>query len=610
LSGKESMSLEQPNTVKSLPKAKYDKSGSFVLRLFRKAGHLLWLFAKKTAYVAFVVAVVVIILIALNKLAEFMLNKTHMAHVYPENFAMVKRDLTEPSSHYDYDLTPGVCVIQNQLKGNRYEYANNAGFRDPRPISLKKPDDEFRIFLTGGSTAFGLGATGQAAPITNYYYLEHRETISYMLEKILNATAPIPGKNIRVYNTAVWGYSYQHLLLRYVTKLRRYRPDMVVSLDGANELLPVSAPKREWDYFREGQYNEILRQILAYSGPGLASYLTLWLKNNTFLMTLFWSGADTFHTMAGDMRTHQGPAPGQTKDSANPGFTPEERSQMLGERIAAVVRVIEDYHSVLENDSVPHIFALQPLLYLSKKPRHEWEKKIEPLEEHKQYYDVPADKLYEFMIERITDSAQKKPFFLADFSGYFDDVSEWVFTDWCHLTSGANYLIAKELANLIKEHFFQKPLTTGDKIDYKNSFLWNIAMTANVIYAPTPDKPENAIQNILDGYPGIPVYTSKEVPPGEKLELVLDLGHDFMLSRFRMVWDEASVPEEWSVDVSLDGENWNLWIKGDNKDLDNFSWWPGYEYYGAEPIHARYLRYRPLKTDKRHIRLRALSVSR
>ena len=71
--------------------------------------------------------------------------------------------------------------MHNQPKGNRYEFANNAGFRDPRPISLKKPDDEFRIFLTGGSTAFGLGATGEAASLTNFYYIEHRETISHVL---------------------------------------------------------------------------------------------------------------------------------------------------------------------------------------------------------------------------------------------------------------------------------------------------------------------------------------------------------------------------------------------------------------------------------------------
>ena len=89
-----------------------------------------------------------------------------------------------------------------------------------------------------------------------------------MLEKILNATAPIPGKKIRVYNTAVWGYAYQHLLLRYVTKLRQYKPDLVVSLDGANELLPVSMPTKDWDYFREGQYNGILRQIFAYNSWG------------------------------------------------------------------------------------------------------------------------------------------------------------------------------------------------------------------------------------------------------------------------------------------------------------------------------------------------------
>jgi hypothetical protein len=29
-------------------------------------------------------------------------------------------------SHYDYDFVPGVCLEYNILKGNNYEYANNA----------------------------------------------------------------------------------------------------------------------------------------------------------------------------------------------------------------------------------------------------------------------------------------------------------------------------------------------------------------------------------------------------------------------------------------------------------------------------------------------------
>ncbi len=96
------------------------------------------------------------------------------------------------------------------------------------------------------------------------------------------------------------------------------------------------------------------------------------------------------------MRIHRGRAPGQDAKDTKPGFSKEERSRMMAERVGAVVRVIEDYHSVLENDGVPHIFALQPLLYLSKKPRYEWEKEVEAFEEHKQYYDVPTDQLYKY----------------------------------------------------------------------------------------------------------------------------------------------------------------------------------------------------------------------
>ena len=360
---------------------KLESPGTLAGRVFRRLARLLWRATRKIAYIGFIIAAVVFILIGLNKLAEFALSKTYLAYVYPENFGMAKRDLTEPVSHYDYDLRPGVCILHNHPKGNRYEYANNAGFRDPRSISVKKPDDEFRIFLTGGSTAFGLGATGEAAAISNFYYIEHRETISHALEKILNATAPIPGKTIRVYNAAVWGYSYQHLLLRYIAKLRKYKPDLVISFDGVNEINAVTLPVKDWDYFQQGQYNGILRQIFAYNIPGLASYLALWLKNNTFLMTFFWNGADLFQNIETGQRIHTGSLVQQELPLLEK-MTAEERSGMVTENAASVVRVLEDYHSVLENDGVPHIFALQPMLYLSKKPRHENEAKAESLEEN------------------------------------------------------------------------------------------------------------------------------------------------------------------------------------------------------------------------------------
>lgn len=585
-------------------------SARLSVRVIKRLWHFLWSSVKKTAYFAFLFLAVILLFMGLDKAAELALSKSPLAHVYPKDFGMVRKDLTTPVSHYDYDLTPGVCILHNQVKGNRYEYANNAGFRDPRPIPLAKPDDEFRIFLTGGSTAFGLGAAGQAAMVTNFYYIDHRENIAHVLERILNATAPIPGKKIRVYNTAVWGYSYQHLLFRYVTKLRRYRPDMIVSLDGVNEIGPVSVSETDWDYFRQGQYSGIFREIFSYNRTGLGAYTSLWLKNNTFLMTFLWRGMDPFIAMEGGMRMHQAAAQGQDPAPSGSGMSKEERSRMLTENVSAVVRVVEDYHSVLENDGVPHVFALQPLLYLSKKPRHEWEKKVEALEEHKQYYDAPTDQVYKYITERIAESARQNGYFLVDFTEYFDDTSEWVFTDWCHLTAGANYLIARELANIIKEQFLKQPLMEADKVENKDSFFWTHVLPANVIYAPPPDEDENGPKNMLTGYPGPAIYSSKPVAAGERLEIVLDLNKPFALSRLRIVWDDDAVPEEWALDVSLDGETWKTWVQGSDKEIDNFSWWPGYEFYGSKPVQARFLRYRPVKSKDRSISLRCLTVHR
>jgi len=598
---------EVPTDSKSDPKKQHGKVGKVV----RATARGLWFVVRKSLYIVFLLVAVVLILFGLERAAEFALWKSPMSNVYPEDLSLTRKALTKPSSHYDYDLNPGVCLIYNQDKGNRYEYANNAGFRDPRDIFLKKPDDEFRIFLTGGSTAFGLGAAGQSAEQTNNYYLEHRETIAYLLERILNASAPIPGKTIKVYNTAAWGHAYQHLLFRYVAKLRQYKPDLVVSLDGANEIHPVSVPEKDWNYFDQGQFHGILKEILSYTPDGISAYLTLWLKNNTFLMAFIWRGMDPFFSMETGMRMHQSASFGPDHVGKVLGMNLEERSSMVTDNVSSVVRVVEDYHAVLENDGVPHIIALQPMLYLSKKPRHEMEKRVEALEEHRQYYDVPTDGIYEYICERIKESAQRKPYALVDFSKYFDDTAQWVFTDWCHVTAGANYLMAKELANVIKEDFLRVPLTDGDKIDSKEGFFGMPCVGAKVVAAPEALDRENGVQNMLKGYPGPQAYTSKGVGPNEKMEVVLDLNSPQTMSRLRVVWnDESFVPSAWVVDISPDGNSWTPWVEGGNKDLDQYSWWPGYEYFGSAPVKARFLRYRPVSTENRSIGLRSLNVYR
>jgi hypothetical protein len=584
---------------------------------------IVWPVVRIPLYLAFLAGIVVLLLAGLEKMAEYALSRSAASQIYPNRIFMTLKDFTKPVSHYDYDFNPGVCIEYNRLKGNRYEYANNAGFRDPRDISMEKPEDEYRIFLVGGSTAYGLGAVGEAAPAMNFYGIPFRETIAHQMEMILNATAPMPGKRIRVYNTAVWGYAYQHHLMRYVTKLRRYKPDLVVSLDGANEIPPICKLTENWDYFKEGQFNNILQHIFAYNEPGLSSYLTLWLKNNTYLMTYLWGGRDIFQelhqgglegTPEGSWEaTSQGPE--QNAGTAGPQDGRDQelarKSRLADRNVNTVVRVVENYHSSLENDEVPHLFALQPWLYLSKKKLTEQEKTLSALTGTRTYYGIPSDKMYQLLINRITGSARKKGYFVVDFSQYFDDVTEWVFTDWCHLTAGANYLVAKELANLVKSHFFKLPLTQGDLVDDKNSFFWDFAASSKVAYAPPPASPETGIKKALAGYPGKGLYESV-VPSGkEKAEIVLDAGGPYPMSRLRLVWaDAVSVPEKWIVEVSIDRENWLTFAEATNKQTDNYSQWPGFEFFAAEPMQTRYIRYRPLGGENKPIKLRSWNMYR
>ncbi|MFH0958190.1 MAG: discoidin domain-containing protein, partial [Pseudomonadota bacterium] len=578
---------------------------NFIVKLFKKTIVIL-------LYVIFLVTAVVGVLSGVEWLSKFALTKSYLGDVYPHDFDLVRKDAVEPVTHYDYDFSPGACLEYNVLKGNSYEYANNAGFRDPLDIEAQKPADEFRIFVTGGSTAFGLGPIGEASEAMNFYSIQFIETIAHYMEKILNASAPIEGKRIRVYNAAVWGHAFQHLMLRYPTKLRQYKPDVVISLDGANELPLVSKLDPNWNYFHEGQYNNILRDMFSYSNSGLSSYLTLWLKNNTYLMTYLWAGKDLFQEINVMPRSHKGVAPeGQEAQKERNEYTIEESSSLLDKNIGAVVRTAEDYSALMQNDGIPHILALQPWFYLSKKQLSDREKTIDKIEGYRQYYGLPSDKVYKVLIDKIVESAHNKGYFLVDFSEYFDDVSEWVFTDWCHLTAGANYLLAKELSNLVKEHFLGRPLGPGDTMANKDSFFWDLVASSRVISAPPAKDTFSGPENFQKGYPREALYESSKIEGDNVPEVLLDLNQTYPMSRLRLVWgDEESVPEKWEIDVSTDNINWSPFYEGSNDDIDSYSRWPGFEHYAAEPVEARFVRYRQTMAREPVIKLRTWSLYR
>lgn len=128
------------------------------------------------------------------------------------------------------------------------------GFRAGRVLPVEKPAGEYRIFLLGGSAAYGLGAD---APYPRHASLRTDETIDHFLEERLNRElSPKTGKRYTVTNAAVVAYhTFQHVV-HVNERLYRYSPDLLVFLDGHNDY-----------YLCNPDYNPLLDY--QYSSPQL-----------------------------------------------------------------------------------------------------------------------------------------------------------------------------------------------------------------------------------------------------------------------------------------------------------------------------------------------------
>lgn len=141
-------------------------------------------------------------------------------------------------------------------------YPQNYRFGRPRTTLAAKTPSEYRIFLLGGSTVEGDGATRE------------EETIAKRLEDALNASGAFGARTVTVYNKGISGYySKQELLLLASRVLPFQEPDMILVLDGVNDFL-VNSVEREalavpysdlWHY-KELSQTRAVRQLSTPQG--------------------------------------------------------------------------------------------------------------------------------------------------------------------------------------------------------------------------------------------------------------------------------------------------------------------------------------------------------
>jgi hypothetical protein len=149
---------------------------------------------------------------------------------------------------------------QLQPKQSNPHWSINAqGFRDPDEVPLQKPNGEVRIFVLGGSAAFGQLSKSdktlfahQLETKLNQQVADQKakpnayqpETLPYTYDdvnKVMKRPVRLPDRQYRVVNAAVPGYVSGNDMVHLMAHVSRYSPDVVVLLNGYDDLLLPSS---------------------------------------------------------------------------------------------------------------------------------------------------------------------------------------------------------------------------------------------------------------------------------------------------------------------------------------------------------------------------------
>ena len=187
-------------------------------------------------------------------------------------------------------LAGGYKLVGNQK--NSFWQINEQGFRDDNPVLLEKPKDEIRIFLLGGSTAFGQWSASNQSTIANKLEVRLNERVAQQrrspqkyrpiplpvykpeLEKALTLPPKLREGQYRVINAAVPGYVAGNELAQLALQILPYSPDAVIVLDGYTDLM-LPSHKAQTDIPEiDGFLNNAPGHLWAYLRGKLTNWIT------------------------------------------------------------------------------------------------------------------------------------------------------------------------------------------------------------------------------------------------------------------------------------------------------------------------------------------------
>jgi lysophospholipase L1-like esterase len=336
---------------------------------------------------------------------------------------------------FEFDPYKNILPARNfvDTRGVRH---NSAGFRRSGEVSKVKPANTYRIFLMGGSTAYGTGGLWPHLQ-RDFAVLKNTETIDAYLERILGQA--LPGKKIEVINAAITSTWTHHHLIYLNQTILGYDPDMVLFLDGYNDFFHTSP---DHDQFGSYLYTTQASGILGEPTLGaLARANAWWFYRRSALAFV------TFRALRTLKLVVTAPFAERDRQPMNVDRALANLEQVFPRSALAMHRRMA---LILRDEGVVPVFMLQPMLILERdhKPMTDIEQRLFAfnVESYLPNYEPFIHRPVTLVQERERAMAAELGAQFIDLTGIYGGVAEQIYTDYVHLTPRGNELLARHVA--------------------------------------------------------------------------------------------------------------------------------------------------------------------
>jgi hypothetical protein len=375
------------------------------------------------------------------------------------------------SGYTVFQNVPGHSFRTSAIKADPAEpdpVLDEHGFLHDAPITREKPTGTFRIFLLGGSTAFGAGQNIRYHSVHPYPdgLYAYPSSIAGQLERYLQSHDP--ARHYEVINAAGFERRIHQSLIQYLETLSQFHPDLIINLDGMNDVYSVVTGTPFEDLEQQIPFYVELYQgqksLLRYSSTYyvLSTAYSKWVNRQRSAEPAPTPAAAPPAAAAGSTVGTTGTPRKSPGENSGRDFY-EKSKPRYTKNAERLLQIARQYFAVLKADRTPSLFVLQPLLNRKKTNKHlsDIERKLAevmvPTEAGTSNMSIDQCALVieyffdEFLSAALRKAAQEYGIEYLDLNAEIAPLGADVefYVDYCHLTPEGNHHVAEILGEAI-----------------------------------------------------------------------------------------------------------------------------------------------------------------